>query len=89
MAEPVLEELRQRLARARWIDEAPGGGWEHGLDVGDRNDRHVIRAILRQHPRRCGHVDQARHQQWRGSSDVPAAFAIFPKDLSNPPREWA
>ena len=26
---------------------------------------------------------------WRGSSDVPAAFAMFPKDLSNPPREWA
>jgi len=33
VAEPVLEDLRQRLARARWIDEAPGGGWEHGLDV--------------------------------------------------------
>jgi pimeloyl-ACP methyl ester carboxylesterase len=26
---------------------------------------------------------------WRGSSDVPAAFAMFPKDLSSPPREWA
>jgi microsomal epoxide hydrolase len=24
-----------------------------------------------------------------GSSDVPAAFAMFPKDLSTPPREWA
>lgn len=24
-----------------------------------------------------------------GSSDVPAAFALFPKDLSSPPREWA
>jgi microsomal epoxide hydrolase len=28
-------------------------------------------------------------KQWRGSSDVPAAFAMFPKDLSSPPREWA
>jgi microsomal epoxide hydrolase len=27
--------------------------------------------------------------EWRGSSDVPAAFAMFPKDLSHPPREWA
>jgi pimeloyl-ACP methyl ester carboxylesterase len=26
---------------------------------------------------------------WRGSSDVPAAFAMFPKDLSSPPRQWA
>jgi microsomal epoxide hydrolase len=24
-----------------------------------------------------------------GSGDVPAGFALFPKDLSNPPREWA
>jgi pimeloyl-ACP methyl ester carboxylesterase len=24
-----------------------------------------------------------------GSSKVPAAFAIFPKDISHPPREWA
>jgi microsomal epoxide hydrolase len=28
-------------------------------------------------------------KQWIGSSDVPAAFAIFPKDISQPPREWA
>jgi pimeloyl-ACP methyl ester carboxylesterase len=28
-------------------------------------------------------------KEWTGSSDVPAAFALFPKDLSQPPREWA
>jgi microsomal epoxide hydrolase len=28
-------------------------------------------------------------KEWRGSSEVPAAFAMFPKDLSHPPREWA
>jgi pimeloyl-ACP methyl ester carboxylesterase len=28
-------------------------------------------------------------KEWVGSSDVPAGFAIFPKDLSTPPREWA
>jgi pimeloyl-ACP methyl ester carboxylesterase len=26
---------------------------------------------------------------WIGSSKVPAAFALFPKDISQPPREWA
>src|SRR5205814_109556 len=26
---------------------------------------------------------------WLGSTDVPAGFAIFPKDLVTPPREWA
>jgi pimeloyl-ACP methyl ester carboxylesterase len=28
-------------------------------------------------------------KQWTGSTDVPAAFARFPKDISQPPREWA
>jgi pimeloyl-ACP methyl ester carboxylesterase len=28
-------------------------------------------------------------RQWVGSTSVPAAFAMFPKDISHPPREWA
>lgn len=28
-------------------------------------------------------------KQWMGSTSVPAAFAMFPKDISHPPREWA
>ena len=28
-------------------------------------------------------------KEWTGASSVPAAFAMFPKDLSHPPREWA
>jgi pimeloyl-ACP methyl ester carboxylesterase len=28
-------------------------------------------------------------KKWVRSSQVPAAFAIFPKDISQPPREWA
>jgi len=27
-------------------------------------------------------------KEWKGSSEVPAAFAMFPKDLTSPPREW-
>jgi hypothetical protein len=26
-------------------------------------------------------------KQWVGSADVPSAFAMFPKDISHPPRE--
>jgi len=26
--------------------------------------------------------------EWKGTTKVPAAFAMFPKDLSSPPREW-
>jgi len=28
-------------------------------------------------------------KQWTGSSSVPAGFAIFPRDISHPPRDWA
>jgi pimeloyl-ACP methyl ester carboxylesterase len=28
-------------------------------------------------------------QKWTGSADVPAAFALFPADITQPPREWA
>lgn len=28
-------------------------------------------------------------KKWVGSSTVPAAFALFPADISQPPREWA
>ena len=28
-------------------------------------------------------------KEWVGTTNVPAGFAMFPKDLSNPPREWA
>jgi microsomal epoxide hydrolase len=30
-----------------------------------------------------------RVKQAKGSSDVPAGFAMFPKDLSSPPKQWA
>jgi pimeloyl-ACP methyl ester carboxylesterase len=28
-------------------------------------------------------------KKWVGSSEVPTAFALFPADISRPPREWA
>ena len=28
-------------------------------------------------------------RKWLGSSDTPAAFALFPEDIFSPPREWA
>lgn len=28
-------------------------------------------------------------KEWTGSTQVPAGFALFPKDNSHPPREWA
>ncbi len=31
--QPVLNDLRDRLARTRWPDEIPGTGWEYGADL--------------------------------------------------------
>lgn len=32
---------------------------------------------------------QEKAKEWLGSSHVPTAFALFPNDLTNPPRRWA
>lgn len=34
----VLDDLRARLARARWPDEIPGGGWTYGTDLATMKD---------------------------------------------------
>ena len=34
VSDEVLADLRARLARVRWPDEVPGGGWEYGADLG-------------------------------------------------------
>lgn len=33
VADDVLADLRERLARARWPDAVPGGGWSYGTDL--------------------------------------------------------
>src|SRR2546422_8820482 len=30
----ALDDLRERLARTRWIDEVKGSGWIYGVDLG-------------------------------------------------------
>ena len=31
--DPVLDDLRRRLAATRWTDTIPGSGWDHGSDL--------------------------------------------------------
>lgn len=33
IADDILTDLRERLARARWPDEMPGTGWQYGADL--------------------------------------------------------
>jgi hypothetical protein len=34
----IIEDLRERLGRARWPDEIPGAGWEYGTNLGYLRD---------------------------------------------------
>ncbi len=38
VAEEVLVDLRERLARVRWPDEIPGSGWRYGTDLGSMKE---------------------------------------------------
>jgi len=33
VADDVLDDLRERLARTRWPDQIPGSGWDYGTDL--------------------------------------------------------
>lgn len=77
--QPTLDDLRDRLKRTRWTDEI----WVTGtigssfLPYADFVNAGALTWI------------KEAFRQWIGSTGVPAAFAMFPKDISNPPREWA
>ena len=82
----ALERLRRRhrdaVHQGRTADE------HHDL-LGDRDDRLVVLPYY--DFTNSGPLTWMveAFKQWTGSSDVPAAFAMFPKDISQPPREWA
>ena len=38
VADEILTDLRDRLARVRWPDEVPGGGWQYGSDLAYMKD---------------------------------------------------
>ena len=34
VAQPVLDDLRERLAHTRWPQEVEGAGWDYGTNTG-------------------------------------------------------
>ena len=58
IGEDVIQDLRDRIARTRWPDEAPGPRWSQGTDpdMGDNDlnaqERRAARCALR--PTQCG-----------------------------------
>jgi hypothetical protein len=57
-----------------WVTESIGTSFLPYYDYANANAMTWIKAGLK---------------KWTGSFQVPAAFALFPKDISQPPREFS
>jgi len=57
-----------------WVTESIGPSFLTYYDVANAGALTLIREGIK---------------NWTGSSNVPTAFALFPADISRPPREWA
>ncbi len=81
----VLADLRERLARTRWPDEAPGSGWRYGTDLG-----YVLYWATGAINASFWPYWENRHTPWRPSPDdpitAPTGYADFPRELVRPPR---
>lgn len=66
ISDSVLSDLRERLARTRWPDDAPGSAWQYGTDL----------AYLRE---LCGYWHD--HYDWRVHEARLNAFAQFTTDI--------
>jgi microsomal epoxide hydrolase len=58
--EAVLVDLRERLARVRWPDEAPGSGWTHGTSLA-----YVQELVAYWRERYDWRAHEARLNRWR------------------------
>jgi pimeloyl-ACP methyl ester carboxylesterase len=81
VAPQTLGDLKQRLKSTRWtslmiywVTESIGSSFLPYYDYANAGALQWIEEGVK---------------NWIGSSKVPAAFALFPKDISQPPREWA
>src|SRR5260370_27161161 len=69
VAEEVLMDLRQRLARTRWPDSLPDAGWDYGTNLAYL--RHLV-DYWRERP------------DWRGWASLRNTFPHFSTPLKRP-----
>ena len=60
VADDVLADLRERLGRVRWPDEAPGAGWQHGTSLAYMKD-----LVAHWRERYDWRAQEARLNRWR------------------------
>jgi microsomal epoxide hydrolase len=83
----VLDDLADRLDRARWPDQIPGSGWEYGTDMGylrrlcghwrDGFDWRATEAALNSWPQFTTEVDTQRVHFIHARSPHPAALPLL------------
>jgi microsomal epoxide hydrolase len=85
--EPVLADLRERLARTRWPDQIDGTGWDYGTDLdylrdlcdywGSRYDWRATEARLNSWPNATTVIDGQRIHFIHARSDHPDALPLL------------
>jgi len=89
MAFGEIQEL-ERLWRQYRIAFQQGSTPDPDNDLlGNRIDRNLVLTYYEYANANAMTWIKEGMKKWAGSSQVPAAFALFPKDISQPPREWA
>ncbi|MFI5641643.1 epoxide hydrolase family protein [Streptomyces goshikiensis] len=87
VGEPELEDLRERLDRARWPDELPGAGWAYGMPLaevrelarywGTAYDWRAAEAGLNEWPQYVTTIDGARVHFAHIRSPEPGATPLL------------
>jgi pimeloyl-ACP methyl ester carboxylesterase len=84
----VLDDLRDRLARTRWPDEAEGAGWEYGVPVAwlrelcaywrDEFDWRSVEARLNEWPQYLAHIrgTPIHYLHVRGTTPSPVPLLV-------------
>jgi len=91
----VLDDLERRLRRTRWTSGPRDAGW--GFGTSPSYLRELLAYWQNQFDWRRAEFTRAGAMRWIieaakgwvGHGHVPAAIALFAKDTTHAPREWA
>jgi len=88
ISDEVMSDLHRRLSHTRWSTHPDGIHWKAGTSP------EYLRELVSYWEKsyaNAGALTWIKEgiKNWIRRCKVPTAFALFPKDISSPPREWA